>query len=228
VVNDEDGEKEVENVCVSADVFNVTCEESMLTDTSKDLVSCRSSVRHRPPLITEVIASCNKEVKRGFRSFPKPMICGLSFERLPAWLWVLRSVEWSTILISEHDNDRLQQNYPEIVERFGSKLQVFERGDGNAIMASVWWISGSLSFANAINVPMGTPQVMWISMAPRRVPRDLRPGLQWLSVSHAKVGGTTTSRAVFCLENLDNVQVPSDLTRNVGHIIKFSTMPALS
>lgn len=173
MVDDEDGEKEVENVCVSADVFNVSYEKSILTDTSKVLVSCSSSVRHRPPLQTGDNTSCNKEVKRGFCSFPEPMmVCGLSFERLPVWLWVLRSVEWSTILISEHqDNDRLQQNYPEIVERFGSKLQVFERGDGHTMMASAWWISGSLSFTNALSgVPMGTPQVMWISMAPRRVP----------------------------------------------------------
>ena len=72
----------------------------------------------------EVVETCEKQVKRGFRSFAEPQVCGISFERLPAWLWILRLVEWSDVWLSAPDDARIRQSYPTLYHRFGSRWKI--------------------------------------------------------------------------------------------------------
>ena len=65
-----------------------------------------------------------KQVKRGYRTFATAQVCGVSFERLPAWLWILRLVEWSIVILSESDDTRLRQIYPALHNRFRSRWRV--------------------------------------------------------------------------------------------------------
>ena len=83
------------------------------------------------------------------------------------------------------------------------------------------WHAGLL--VKTLLLPSSVPQVAWIMGSPRRIP-DLESvlGHQWLSVSHAKVGGCTTARGVFRLTGVDPVVIPHDLTRTLSHIVKFS------
>ena len=91
----------------------------------------------------------HKEIKRGFRSFSLPMVCGVSFEQLPAWIWVLRLVEWSDIIITEPDEARLQV-HPVVHARYANRWRIASklgRDHPLAQEASVWWISGTLDFS---------------------------------------------------------------------------------
>ena len=166
-----------------------------------------------------------KEVKRGFRSFSSPMVCGVSFERLPAWIWVLRRVEWSDIIITEPDERRLRQAHPVVHERYQDCWRTTStrvRDHPMAQEAVVWWVSGTLEFVKTLMLPTGVPQVSWIMGSQRRIPDRETIGHQWLSIAHAKVGGCTTARGVFRLTGVDHVVIPGDLTRNLSHIVKFS------
>jgi hypothetical protein len=167
-----------------------------------------------------------KQVKRGYRSFSQPRVCGVSFERLPAWLWVLRMVEWSEVVVTRADELRLRHAYPLLFERYGSRWRVADDSvDLHSIAkeAVVWWVSGTLNFVQSLRLPLGVPVVCWITNAPRRTPpgRNTAPH-QWLSVSHSKVGGATTARGVFRLTGADRIEIPGDLTRTLSHVIKFS------
>ena len=46
-----------------------------------------------------------KLVKSVHMALMEPLVCGLSFEALPAWLWSLRLSDWSTVLITDTDKD---------------------------------------------------------------------------------------------------------------------------
>jgi hypothetical protein len=163
-----------------------------------------------------------KEVKRGFRSPREPMVCGISFEHFPAWMWSLRSNEWSSILVSETDELRLRQSYSEVHRLYKTKLTIIDTCNPLSSEAVVWWSSGSLDFVNSLNPkPPGIPHVSWVTGSSRRLPPSTID--QWLSVFHWKVGGSTTVRGKFRVRGLDSpVVIAQDLTRNIGHIVKFS------
>ncbi len=166
-----------------------------------------------------------KEVKRGYRSFSHSKVCGVSFERLPAWLWVLRLVEWSDIVVSRIDKGRLRHASPELFARYGSRWRVAANNKCHHPMACeavVWWVSGTLTFVNSLRFPGSVPVVCWITNAPRRTPGGNTTPHQWLSISHAKVGGATTARGVFRLTGTDHINIPGDLTRTLSYVIKFS------
>ena len=50
-----------------------------------------------------------KLVKRGHMALMEPVVCGLSFEALPAWLWSFRLSDWAKVLITDTDEDKLRQ-----------------------------------------------------------------------------------------------------------------------
>ena len=170
-----------------------------------------------------------KAVKRGFKSSRTPQVCGASFERLPAWLWTLRPSEWSRVLVSESDERRLRQVYPSLYSQFSNKFRVVAAplgGDPAVSEAIVWWVSGSTDFANSLRLPAGVPSVQWVTGTSRRATPLTTPTGQWLNVSHSKVGGSTTSRGRFYINGLSSaIEIPQDLTRNIGHILKYSIRP---
>ncbi|KAI2510143.1 hypothetical protein MHU86_4310 [Fragilaria crotonensis] len=167
-----------------------------------------------------------KAVKRGFKSSRLPQVCGVSFERLPAWLWTLRPSEWSTILISESDKRRIDQFHPALNKHYHNKFRVISMPLGSnplVLEAVMWWTSGSEPFANSLMLPIGLPLVEWVTGMSRRAAPDTSTSRQWLNVSHAKVGGSTTSRAKFRVSGVsERIDIPQDLTRSIGHILKYS------
>ena len=207
----------------------ITCEDRLLSFSPSDVSPLPPStrVRSQPVLaLSRVEAGHDKEVKRGYRSFSTPKVCGVSFERFPAWLWVLRVMDWSHILITSVDESRIRQNHPTTFGKYGNRWKVFDVDEIHQLPivdeACVWWVSGGMEFVNSVRLPPHVPSVSWITSAPRRSPRDEAPSHQWLSVSHSKVGGSTTARGVFRLIGVDPITIPSDLTRTISHIIKFS------
>lgn len=179
----------------------------------------------RLPLQSSRQLESRKAVKRGFKSFHDPKVCGLSFERLPAWLWTLRPAEWSSILLSESDKHRLHQTHPILHKLYLDKFRVVNSPGCNSVgtEADVWWISGSHEFIMSLMLPSGVPTVAWVTGSSRRSPIPSTPSNQWLNVSHSKVGGCTTCRGKFSLNGLSSsVEIANDLTRTIGHIIKYS------
>ena len=176
---------------------------------------------------TEESAVSKKEAKRGYRSFVSPMVCGVRFERLPAWIcWVLRLVEWSDIIITEPEEARLRKVHPLVQARYEGRWRIASklvRDHPLASEACVWWISGTLEFAKTLLLLTSVPQVAWVTRSPRRIPDKEVVGYQWLtSIAHTKVGDCTTARGVFRLSGLDPVVIPADLIRNLSHIVKFA------
>ena len=151
----------------------------------------------------------------------------VEMKRLPAWLWTLRPSEWSMILITDTDKQRLRQYHPSLYNQYSTKIRVVEPPlslDKDVTEAVVWWISGSYEFVTSLMLPLGIPTVAWVMGSSRRSPATAStPSSQWLNISHAKVGGSTTSRGKFLVCGLsDRIEIPQDLTRNIGHIIKYS------
>lgn len=195
-----------------------------------------STVKIRPtttgptnPSPTHCNLALKKEVKRGFKAFREAQVCGVSFERAPAWLLALRLNEWSAVLLTPDDEKRLRRCFPQVFNHFRSKLRVVApplTTSPSVIEASVWWVSGSTGFADSLVLPSCVPQVAWITGSSRRLPTNIESGTQWLSLSHSKVGGTTTARGKFRLVGVtEEIVIPGDLTRNIGHVLKHSIRP---
>ena len=106
-----------------------------------------------------------KAVKRGFKSFRQPQVCGVSFERLPVWLWTFRPSEWSAILITGPDERRLRQVHPLLHNQFGNKFRLVATpfGYGDISKAIVWWVSGTTDFAKSLRIPVKIPTVQWMT-----------------------------------------------------------------
>ena len=198
----------------------------VLPSTTLDALSAARTTTTRRSRRPGLQPEDQKAVKRGYKSFHEPRVCGISFEGLPAWLWTLRTAEWSSILLTEPDKRRICKAHPLLYSQYGDKFRVIMQpldSDPAVFEAVVWWVSGSQAFVESLMLPVGVPAVAWVMGCSRRSPPPSTPGSQWLSVSHAKVGGCTTSRGKFFVYGLaEMIEIPHDLTRNIGHIIKYS------
>jgi hypothetical protein len=168
-----------------------------------------------------------KLVKRGHMALSEPLVCGLSFDSLPAWLWSFRFSDWAAILLTDTDERRLRQYHVSTWSFWRVKLIVVEPGEVATGLhnAVVWFASGSRSFLEPFGEQgEGIPVVTWLERGGRRRPADtLRK--RWFSVAHALVGGSTTSRGVFGSCGV-NLEIPVDpLLRTLAHVVKFSERP---
>ena len=150
------------------------------------------------------------------------------FDGPPVWLWSLRSVDWSGILISPADATQFQHQFSATWVSFREKLLITELtpNDLPTDSVSTWFISGqSLSIAQFVNV-LDVPVVRLILGEGRRPQSILKaPHIQWLSLSHTRVGGVTTSRATVGFSGLPHLTFPPDLKRTIGNVLKYSIRP---
>ena len=168
-----------------------------------------------------------KLCKRGYREVNVQRVCGLIFEGLPVWLWSLRLSDWSRIYISVEDEKRLKADHPTTWEFAQDRLSSVtnERLD-KLVDVDLWLASGTMSALERVDSFIGA-KAFWLSTGGRRKPRSsITLGWQWLSVVHARVGGTTTSAGMFGLKGIREVSIPNDpIRRSIGHLIKYSEKP---
>ena len=139
-----------------------------------------------------------KLCKRGYREVTSARVCGVSFEGCPIWLWSLRASDWAKIFITGTDEARLRQCHVSTWSLLGGKFEVVEAREVPALEGvDLWLLSGSLEFVTVSAAPHSTPKACWISSSGRRKPSVAINGWQWSKVCHSRVGGSTTSSAVF-------------------------------
>ena len=169
-----------------------------------------------------------KLVKRGHSAAFSPMVCGVSFEALPAWLWSFRLSDWSSVVISETDAIRLQQSHVSTWTVWKDKFDIVDANLAVTLDAHktvVWFSSGSRPFLEAVCRSGGNiPQILWLEGGGRRHPVDTR-GILWFSVVHSRLGGVTTSRGTFGSRGIA-LDIPVDpLRRSLAHVVKYSERP---
>jgi hypothetical protein len=187
------------------------------------------------PIVSEVAAPSEpevvcadtllKQVKRGFREVVQPIVCGVIFETLPAWLWAIRSSEFSTIVCPQANAAELKHSYASTWKSFESKLLIIAADKVPTVDVDVWLVSGSRNFL--VNQPLSSqvPVVTWLMSSGRRKPLP-SSGTQWISISHRQVGGTTNLCGMFGVRQLKPLKVEVDpITRTIAHIIKYSERP---
>ena len=168
-----------------------------------------------------------KLVKRGFSGKSRPMVCGLSFESLPAWFWALRLSDWEAIVVLDTDEVRLRQYYNTTWAQVAEKLRIVTSADSlaNTELVDVWFISGSRSFLDNYSGSVGVPMIFWVEKCVRRRPADT-PTRTWFSVSHESVGGSTSARGVFGRSGMPELIMEVDpIRRSISHFMKFSIRP---
>ena len=178
------------------------------------------------PFIDKVLPGpASKQVKRGHRGPPSPMIGALSFESHPLWLWALRPVDWEVLFVTCQDAERLRTNFLSTWERWKGILIPKSEVNGMPIRGNddikVWWISGSSAFCdghlgNSSDCPRAVCQV-----GGRRTPPSTESS-EWYQIGHQHVGGSTNARGIFCLSHLPRLTIPQDLPRTLAHIVKHS------
>lgn len=168
-------------------------------------------------------------IKRGFRSLESNhLVCGVSFENDPVWLWTLRPKEWHTIYITEPDELRLRQAHPVLWSQVKALLSIVSPPlnlEPRVLLADVWWVSGSAWFMASLSLPSLLPQVLWLAQAGRRRPSDPNSSIKWRQVSHSHVGGVTNARGMFGVSSMEPLIVPKDLQRSLSHILQYSIRP---
>ena len=139
-----------------------------------------------------------KLVKRGFRDRTEPLSCGVAFESNPAWIWSLRLSDWEEIYITDVDELRLRQYHHSTWVHTKDRLKIVAsiQDATRSESVKVWFLSGSRSFLEELELPEDIPRVLWAEGCGRRRPPDTK-ATHWFSVSHETVGGSTTARGVF-------------------------------
>ena len=90
---------------------------------------------------------------------------------------------------------------------------------------SIWWISGSSGYIEALQLPSDIGQVYWLTnQQTRRWPSKLN-FINWKRITHAHVGGTTNAWAMFGIRFLPDLDLPKELQRSLAHAVKFSIRP---
>lgn len=172
-----------------------------------------------------------KLCKRGFCAKSIERVCGMSFEALPVWAWSIRLSDWSSIYVSEIDAGRLQKYHTSTWEHLKQKLVIFPGSSGVASLENVdvWFASGSLLFVtNPVSSPAEVAKVVWLSTGSRRKPAKVGEGeaWSWISVSHSRVGGSTSACGMFGTLGVKRLNVQVDpICRYIGHLIKHSERP---
>lgn len=157
-----------------------------------------------------------------------PLVCGMSFDSLPAWLWSFRLSDWSAILITDADEHRLRQFHVSTWSFWKDKFEIVKAegvaaGKHNAV---VWFASGSRSFLEEFeSQTTALPVICWLERSGRRRPADSKGG-RWFSVSHELVGGSTTARGVFGAFGLTFDIDKDPLKRTLAHVLKYSERPS--
>ncbi|KAI2508113.1 hypothetical protein MHU86_6286 [Fragilaria crotonensis] len=121
---------------------------------------------------------------------------------------------------------RLRQCHESTWTWMKDKLRVVKPADMESLGGvDVWFASGSLKFVTDPGIgPKDTPSLVWLSKGSRRKPAN--PEWQWIAVSHASVGGTTTASGMFGTRGFGPVHVPLDpIRRFIGHVLKYSERP---
>ena len=167
-----------------------------------------------------------KLCKRGYREATASKICGVSFEGCPVWLWAMRLTDWSEIVITGTDEERLRQSHVSTWDVVKERLKIVEpKVIPTLVGIDMWFVSGSLEFLRYTGTPPSTPKICWLATAGRRRPAA-GANWQWTSVAHARVGGSTTANGMFGFEGLPPVSVPADpIRRSIGHVIKYAERP---
>ena len=167
-----------------------------------------------------------KLCKRGYREATASKVCGLSFEGCPVWIWAIRLSDWSKIVITGSDEVRLRQGYLTTWTVVKERLEIVVERDIPTLQGvDMWFVSGSMEYLQYSATPLLTPRTCWLSSGGRRKPSCCE-GWQWTSVSHSRVGGTTSSTGMFGFVGLPQIVVPADpIRRAIGHIVKYSERP---
>ena len=166
----------------------------------------------------------SKSVIRGFRAPSSPRTCRVSFEGPPVWLWSLRRIDWTTIAMTHECKGRLQRDYEATYLAFQDKIMTTDHL--LSVPASVWFASGSTRFLAQFFHISDMPIVRLVLGEGRRPKSILKSShMQWLSLPHTRVGGSTTCRAILGFSGLPHLTFPQDLHRTIGHGIKYSIRP---
>ena len=167
----------------------------------------------------------SKQVKRGHRAPPSPMIGAVSFESHPLWLWALRPADWGALWVTHQEVERLRTYYLSTWEKWKEILIQKSEVNGSSISRNedikVWWISGSGTFCDMhLRDTSESPRVA-CRIGGRRTPPSTATS-EWYQIGHQHVGGSTNARGTFCLQHLPRLAIPQDLPRTLAHIVKNS------
>jgi hypothetical protein len=167
-------------------------------------------------------------IKRGFREMTSRLTCGFLFEADPVWLWSIRPNSWATIFLTGPDELRLRQDHPVLFAKLGNKVVIITStfaGDFPSIGPDFMWVSGTKPFIDQVSLPPVGRHVYLMLKSPRRCPSDLSH-IQWTKLNHRHVGGVTNARATFGIDDRTaELRVDRDLTRCIGHVLKYSIRP---
>jgi hypothetical protein len=188
----------------------------------------KESVLSRVELESEQTYQRLKLCKRGHREQIVARVCGVTFEKLPMWLWTIRLAEWSHIYITDTDELKWRQYHVSTWEFVKAKLvMVTAAALPDLKFIDLWMISGSSMFIRELRCPLGTPVVGWMSNGGRRKPSIGDPDWSWSKVSLALIGGVTKATGMFGSVGLGQLDIDDDqIRRTIGTVIKFSERPS--
>ena len=148
----------------------------------------------------------------------------MSFEGPPVWLWSLCMIDWATIAMTDACKSRLRQDYESTWLMFQAKISTSDQP--LSVPASVWFVSGSSQFLTQFMSVADVPIVRLVLGEGRR-PNSILKGqhMQWMSLPHTRVGGSTTCRAILGFSGLPHLTFQQDLNRTIGHVLKYSIRP---
>ena len=156
------------------------------------------------------------------------MTCGVLFEGDPVWLWSLRPNSWLKIFFTGPDEAVIRQDHPALFAKLEDKIAIIPTtfaGDYPTVSPDYMWVSGSKCFLELLVLPPIGRHAYCLLRAPRRVPSDLCH-IQWTKINHRCVGGVTNARGSFGIDDRSPpIKVQDDLSRTLGHVIKYSTRP---
>ena len=129
-------------------------------------------------------------------------------------------------MITGSDEVRLRQGYLTTWTVVKERLEIVVEKDIPTLQGvDMWFASGSMEYLRYLATPLLTPKTCWLSSGGRRKPSCCK-GWQWTSVSHSRVGGTTSATGMFGFVGLPQIAVPADpIRRAIGHIVKYSERP---
>ena len=141
----------------------------------------------------------------------------------------MRLSDWEEIAITDTDEVRLRQYHLSTWSLVSEKLRIIRSTGANSVAArrlvDVWFVSGSRDFLAEFGKLGLSPAIYWIERCGRRRPQDTSE-CSWFTVSHERVGGSTTARGVFGRRSLDDLSIEVDpLRRTISHIVKFAIRP---
>ena len=166
-------------------------------------------------------------VKRGYRDMTSRLTCGVIFESDPLWLWSLRPNSWASIYLTVSDEARLRQGHPELYSQFEHKFRTIPStfsADFPLIDPDFMWVCGPSHFVELVVLPPNGNHVFCISNAGRRPPSI--QNVKWVTICHRNVGDVTNARGLFgMISPTMEIRIPRDLSRSIGHVIKYSIRP---